>query len=53
MSIRPKPGECRTWAEEVGFVAISTCEIELPPYHYGLLLDAVAEMGCIDVGQYL
>lgn len=38
MSIRPKTGECRTWAEEVGFVPISPAEIDLPPYHYGMVL---------------
>ncbi len=37
MSIRPQPGECRAWAEEVGFVAISPADIDLPPYHYGLV----------------
>lgn len=39
MSIRPQPGECRTWAEEIGFVLISPAEIDLPPYHYGLVLE--------------
>ncbi len=38
MSIRPKPGQSRVWAEEAGFVAISPTDIELPPYHYGLVL---------------
>ena len=44
MSIRPKPGQCRAWAEEVGFAAISLADIDLPPYHYGLVL----ERGCLD-----
>jgi len=39
MSIRPKPGHCRAWAEEVGFAAISPADIDLPPYHYGLVLE--------------
>jgi ubiquinone/menaquinone biosynthesis C-methylase UbiE len=39
MSIRPKPGQSRAWAEEVGFAAISPAEIDLPPYHYGLVLE--------------
>jgi ubiquinone/menaquinone biosynthesis C-methylase UbiE len=39
MSIRPKSGQCRAWAEEAGFAAISPTEIDLPPYHYGLLLE--------------
>ena len=39
MSIRPKPGECRIWAEEVGFLSISPSDIDLPPYHYGLVLE--------------
>ncbi len=42
MSIRPRPGQCRAWAEEVGFVAVSTTDVDLPPYHYGLVL----EKGC-------
>ncbi len=39
MSIRPRPGECRAWAEEVGFVASISHDIDLPPYHYGVLLE--------------
>ncbi len=39
MSIRPKPGQCRAWAEEVGFAATSPADIDLPPYHYGLVLE--------------
>lgn len=39
MSIRPKPGQCRAWAEEVGFVAISPSDVDLPPYHHGLVLE--------------
>ena len=39
LSIRPKPGQCRAWAEEVGFAAISPANIDLPPYQYGLVLE--------------
>lgn len=39
MSIRPKPGQCRAWAEEAGFAAISPIDMDLPPYHYGLVLE--------------
>ncbi len=39
MTIRPKPGQCRAWAEDAGFVAISPTDIDLPPYHYGLVLE--------------
>lgn len=38
MSIRPKPSQCRSWAEEAGFTAITSTDIDLPPYHYGLVL---------------
>lgn len=38
MSIRPKTGQCLAWAEDVGFVPVLSAEIDLPPYHYGLLL---------------
>lgn len=40
MTIRPRPEECATWAEKVGF-AITKRHIDLPPYHYGI----VAEKG--------
>jgi ubiquinone/menaquinone biosynthesis C-methylase UbiE len=39
MGIRPKPGQCRVWAQEAGFAAISPADIDLPPYHYGLVLE--------------
>lgn len=38
MSIRPKPGQCRAWALEAGFVPVLPADIDLPPYHYGVLL---------------
>ncbi len=37
MSIRPRPEECRSWAEQVGFVLLPPGQIDLPPYHYGLV----------------
>ena len=39
MNIRPKHGQCRAWAEEAGFDAVSSADIDLPPYHYGLVLE--------------
>lgn len=38
MDIRPSPEQCRTWAEAVGFQSSETEHIDLPPYHYGLIL---------------
>jgi len=38
MDIRPKPEQCRGWAEEAGFVCTSKEKLDLPPYHYGWLL---------------
>ena len=38
MTIRPKPEQCREWAVEAGF-HIHTEYIELPPYHYGIILE--------------
>ena len=35
MDIRPKPEQCKKWAETTGF--IFTKESDLEPYHYGLL----------------
>ena len=36
MDIRPKPGECRQWARSVGFIFEQ--QVDLKPYHYGLVL---------------
>lgn len=36
MAIRPKPQQCRVWAERAGFGALDSRPIDLPPYHYGL-----------------
>jgi len=35
MDIRPKPEQCRAWAEQVGFRLHVPEKIDLPPYHYG------------------
>jgi len=37
LSIRPRPDQCRQWAEEAGF-SCSNDTIDLPPYHYGLVM---------------
>jgi SAM-dependent methyltransferase len=39
LDIRPRPEQCLGWAEEAGFTADSDI-IELPPYHYGMVLRA-------------
>ena len=41
MNIRPRPGECATWAETVGF-SIAKRHIDLPPYHYGIVAEKEA-----------
>ena len=38
MAIRPRPEQCTTWAEQVGFSKLSPDIIDLPPYHYGMVL---------------
>ncbi len=38
MDIRPKPEQCRAWAEVVGFQSHTDAPIDLPPYHYGWIL---------------
>jgi hypothetical protein len=35
MDIRPRPEQCRDWAERVGFRLAMAEKIDLPPYHYG------------------
>jgi hypothetical protein len=36
MSIRPKPEQCKQWAEQAGFEMTGDGIIDLPPYHYGM-----------------
>jgi ubiquinone/menaquinone biosynthesis C-methylase UbiE len=38
MNIRPRPGQCRAWAEQAGFRLAGPERIELPPYHYGIVM---------------
>ncbi|MEX0745781.1 MAG: class I SAM-dependent methyltransferase [Phycisphaeraceae bacterium] len=38
MAIRPAPAQCRTWAMAAGFEPRHGGTIDLPPYHYGLVL---------------
>lgn len=39
MEIRPRPEQCRAWAEAAGFELQPPGLIELPPYHCGLLFN--------------
>ena len=39
MDIRPRPERCRGWAERTGFVVQAPGTIDLPPYHYGMVLN--------------
>lgn len=36
LDIRPKPAECRNWAEESGFSI--TKELTIKPYHFGIII---------------
>ena len=39
LDIRPRPEQCRAWAVEAGFKLVPDEVIDLPPYHYGILLE--------------
>lgn len=39
MEIRPRPEQCRGWAEQVGFRPLGPGIVDLPPYHYGMVLE--------------
>jgi ubiquinone/menaquinone biosynthesis C-methylase UbiE len=39
MGIRPRPEQCREWAELVGFQLAMPEMIDLPPYHYGWVME--------------
>jgi SAM-dependent methyltransferase len=38
LTIRPRPEECRRWAEQVGFEMAVEGQIDLPPHHWGMVL---------------
>jgi ubiquinone/menaquinone biosynthesis C-methylase UbiE len=42
MDIRPRPEQCRDWAIEAGFDLLPPGVIDLPPYHYGMVLSKSA-----------
>jgi SAM-dependent methyltransferase len=42
MEIRPRPQQCRQWAEQAGFSLVSPGVVNLPPYHYGMALERPA-----------
>lgn len=37
LAIRPRPEQCRPWAEQAGFRLVAPGVIELPPHHYGMV----------------
>ena len=37
MTIRPRPESCRAWAIDAGFDLAGPEQIDLPPYHYGIV----------------
>ena len=39
MKIRPHPEQCCDWAERAGFRLLQPGIIDLPPYHYGMVLE--------------
>jgi predicted methyltransferase len=38
MDIRPRPEQCRQWAERAGFQLHGPERIDLPPWHFGLVM---------------
>jgi ubiquinone/menaquinone biosynthesis C-methylase UbiE len=38
MAIRPRPEQCRTWAEQAGFHLAGPSLVGLPPFHYGMVM---------------
>lgn len=47
MEIRPRPEQCRAWAEEAGFHLRQPGIIDLPPHHYGLVFERPKEINPI------
>ena len=44
MNVRPRPEQCREWAESAGFSLLAPGIIDLPPYHYGMVLERPGPM---------
>jgi SAM-dependent methyltransferase len=43
LAIRPRPGQCRTWAESAGFIFVRDADFSrCAPHHYGFLLQRPA-----------
>jgi ubiquinone/menaquinone biosynthesis C-methylase UbiE len=38
MAVRPRPEQCRAWAEQAGFHLEGPDWIDLPPFHYGIVM---------------
>ncbi len=38
LDIRPRPEQCRDWAGQAGFTLLPPGIVDLPPYHYGMVL---------------
>ncbi len=45
MDIRPRPQQCRDWAIPAGFRLLDPGIIDLPPYHYGMVLERPVSAG--------
>lgn len=39
LTIRPRPEQCRSWARQAGFRLDGPECIDLPPYHYGIVME--------------
>jgi ubiquinone/menaquinone biosynthesis C-methylase UbiE len=39
MDIRPRPEQCRDWATKEGFRLLAPGIVDIPPYHYGIVLE--------------
>lgn len=48
LDIRPHPEQCRAWAEGAGFRLHGPPQINLPPYHFGLVLGKPAQSETVD-----
>jgi len=41
LEIRPRPEQCRAWAEQAGFGLLPPGIVDLSPYHYGMVLHRI------------
>lgn len=49
LEIRPRPKQCHDWAVKRGFGLLDPGIVDLPPYHYGMVLESLGQTAMASV----